>query len=75
MSASYVVRPKADQDLDEQAFYVATEAGAEAGHRFLAAAHERFALLATQPQIGWYSRLQHPGLSLLHVFRAPALAS
>ena len=61
MSARYVVRPKADQDLDDQAHYLAMEASPEVGHRFLVAAHETFALLATQPEMGWHFRLQHPG--------------
>ena len=47
MSAVYVVRPKADQDLDDQAYYLATQAGPDLGHRFLLAAHETFGLLAT----------------------------
>ena len=36
----YVVRPKADRDLDDQAYYYATEATPEVGHRFLVAAHD-----------------------------------
>jgi plasmid stabilization system protein ParE len=49
----YVVRPKGDQDLDDQAFYYATEVNPELGHRFLVSAHGTFALLATQPGMGW----------------------
>jgi plasmid stabilization system protein ParE len=48
----YVLRPKADQDLREQAYYFATEASPEIGHRFLVAAHKTFALLSTQPEMG-----------------------
>jgi toxin ParE1/3/4 len=69
VSARYVLRPKADQDLDQQAYYLATEAGAETGHRFLVAAHETFALLSTQPQMGWPLRLRNPRLAFLRVFR------
>jgi len=69
VSAAYVVRPKADQDLDDQAYYLATQAGSDLGHRFLLAAHETFALLATQPQIGWHPRLIHPDLASLRVFQ------
>lgn len=65
----YVIRPKADQDLDGQAYYYAAEGGSELGHRFLAAAHETFALLSAQPEIGWRSRLKHPGLESVRVFR------
>jgi len=69
VSGSYVIRPKADRDLDEQAYYLATEATPEVGHRFLLAAHETFGLLAANPIMGWHSRLKHPELSALRVFR------
>ena len=69
MSARYVVRPKADQDLDERAYYFATNASPDVGHRFLVAAHETFALLATQPEMGWHPRLDHSVLRSLRVFR------
>lgn len=68
MSAVYVVRPKADRDLDEQAYYLGTQAGPELGHRFLLAAHETFGLLAAQPKMGWHPRLLHPDLASLRVF-------
>ncbi len=68
MNPLYVVRPKADHDLDDQAYYLATQAGPELGHRFLLAAHETFGLLATQPHIGWHPRLVHPDLTSLRVF-------
>ena len=58
----YVVRPKADQDLDDQAFYCATEASPEVGHRFLDSAHETFLLLSTQPDMGWNPKLRLPEL-------------
>lgn len=69
MNARYVLRPKADQDLDQQAYYLATEASPETGHRFLVAAHESFALLSTQPQMGWCVRVRHPRLASLRLFR------
>ena len=69
MSAVYLVRPKADQDLDDQAYYLATQAGPDLGHRFLLAAHETFGLLAAQPHIGWHPRLKHPDLASLRVFQ------
>ena len=55
--------------LDQQAYYLATEAGPETGHRFLVAAYETFALLSTQPQMGWPLRLGNPRLASLRVFR------
>jgi len=69
VSARYVVRPKADEDLDNQALYLAEQASADVGHRFLIAAHETFSLLATQPDMGWHPRLEHPTLTSLRVFR------
>ena len=65
----YVVRPKADQDLGDQAYYYATAASPEVGHRFLVAAHDTFARLATQPNMGWRARLRHADLKGLRVFR------
>ena len=65
----YVVRPKADADLDDQAFYYATVASPEVGHRFLVAAHDTFTLLATQPNMGWRSRLGRANFKSLRVFR------
>ena len=67
--ARYVIRPKADQDLDDQAFYYATEASPELGHEFLVAAHETFSLLATQPDMGWNPKLRHPDLNGVRLFR------
>jgi len=69
VSARYLLRPKADQDLDDQSFYLSQQANPELGHRFLVAAHETFALLASRPGIGWHSRLKHPALESLRVFR------
>ena len=63
----YLVRPKADRDLDEQAYYLATEASPEIGHRFLVATHETFALLAAQPRMGRHFQLRH--VSGVRVFR------
>ncbi|MGD0222446.1 MAG: type II toxin-antitoxin system RelE/ParE family toxin [Terriglobia bacterium] len=71
MTARYVIRPKADQDLNDQAHYLATQANPSVGHNFLLAAHETFSLLATQPNMGWHSRLKNPALAFLRVFRVP----
>ena len=65
----YVVKPKAGQDLDEYADYLAEEASLEVGLRFIAAAHETFSSLAAQPKIGWRSRLNNPALESLRMFR------
>ena len=39
------------------------------GHRFLVSAHDTFALLATQPEMGWSPKLRHPDLRGVRVFR------
>ena len=69
MSPAYVVRPRADRDLEEQAYYYATEGSPAVGHRFLVAAHETFTLLAMRPEIGWQRPLKHAALESLRVFR------
>jgi toxin ParE1/3/4 len=69
VTARYVVCPKADQDLDDQAYYLATQANPDVGHKFLLAAHQTFSLLATQPEMGWNCRLKDPGVASLRVFR------
>lgn len=68
MRARYLIRPKADRDLEDQAFYLATRGSPELGHRFLIAAHEAFVLLAKQPNIGWHARLKDPELASLRIF-------
>jgi hypothetical protein len=65
----YPVQGRADRDLDERAYFYATKASSDVGHRFLRAAHDTFALLATQPNLGWHSHLTHPALKHLRVFR------
>jgi toxin ParE1/3/4 len=67
--ARYVIRPKADQDLNDQAFHYATKASPEVGHRFLVSAHETFSRLATQPEMGWNPKLRLPELHGLRFFR------
>ena len=69
MSGRYVLRPKADRDLDDQAYYLTMEASPEIGHRFLVATHETLALLATQPEMGWRLRLKRPAFAELRAFR------
>ena len=69
MNARYSVRPKADHDLQDQAFYLATEGSPTVGHRFLVSAHKTFSLLATQPRLGWSAHLNVTELKSLRVFR------
>ena len=68
MRTRYVIKPKADSDLDDYADYLTRKANLEVALRFLAAAHETFALLSTQPNMGWQSRLRHAALKPLRVF-------
>lgn len=69
MSPRYVIKPKADRDLDELADYMVRESSLELAMRFFNAAHSTFSLLATRPHIGWRSRVKYPGLEALRVFR------
>lgn len=69
MNARYLIRPKAEHDVDEQAYYLAKNASPGIGHKFLVAAHETFALLATQPEMGWRAPIPNPRLRSLRVFR------
>ncbi len=69
MSPRYVVLPKADQDLDDEADYLVNDSGLEVGLSFLAAAQETFELLASQPGMGWHFRFQNPALVSVRVFR------
>jgi toxin ParE1/3/4 len=69
LNARYLIRPKADAVLDQQALYLAENASPEIAHRFLIAAHETFTLLAGHPEIGWLPRLKHPDIASLRTFR------
>ena len=69
MKPRYVVLAAADQDLDDEAWYLATEGSPEVGIRFLAASHASFALLATQPHMGRLYHSRHPDLDGLRLFR------
>jgi toxin ParE1/3/4 len=69
VSARYAVLPKADEDLDNIADYLIEQEDLELGIRFLVAAQETFALLATQPEMGWKAKLNNPALASVRVFR------
>jgi toxin ParE1/3/4 len=49
----YIVRPRADRDIDRQAVYLAEQASPEIAYRFLTAVRATFVLLAFHPEIGW----------------------
>jgi toxin ParE1/3/4 len=68
VKSGYTIRPKADQDIEEQAYYFASEASPELGHRFILSVHETFRLLATQPEMGWVAHLKVRELASLRAF-------
>jgi toxin ParE1/3/4 len=47
----------------------AEEASLDVALRFFDAAYRTFALIATQPNMGWRSTIKYPGLEALRVFR------
>jgi toxin ParE1/3/4 len=69
MTRHYHVLPAADQDLDDQAAYLATEASLETGLRFYDATSITFGKIASIPSIGkrWPSADQR--LAGLRVWR------
>jgi plasmid stabilization system protein ParE len=69
VSTRYVIRPNADQDLDQQAYYPATEAGPETGHRFLVADSRNLRLALDPAPDGLASSSTEPGVASLRVFR------
>ena len=69
MRCGYVVRPRADRDIDEIAGYLAEEAGLDTALQFLAEIYETLGLLATQQQMGWLCRVRHPQLLTARTFR------
>jgi len=62
VTLKYVVRPRADLDIDEIADYLAGEAGLDTALQFLAEIYETFGLLAEQQQMGWSCKVRHPQL-------------
>jgi toxin ParE1/3/4 len=74
VNTRYVVKPKADRDLDDYADYLSKEVSLNVALRFFDAAYRTFALLASQPNMGWRSRVKYPGLETLRVFRVSGFA-
>ena len=52
MSRRVFIRPAANQDLDNQARYIAADSGIETALRFIESADETFRLLLSNPLIG-----------------------
>ena len=74
MNARYVVKPKADRDLDDYADYLAKEASLAVALRFFDAAYRTFAILATQPKMGLRSRIKYTGIEAIRIFRVTGFA-
>ena len=72
MKFSYVVRPRADRDVDEIADYLAEAAGLDTALQFLSEVYETFGLLATQTNMGWACKVAHPTLAGARTFRVSA---
>jgi toxin ParE1/3/4 len=64
-----VVRPKADLDLDEIADYLTQQSSLNTGLSFLDEAQRTFALLTTQPDMGWQAKFNDSRLTGVRVFR------
>jgi toxin ParE1/3/4 len=69
MTAHYRVLPAADQDLDDQAAYLAAQASLETALRFYDAASSTLAKLASMPGIGERWPSANPRLTGLRVWR------
>ncbi|MFN0106706.1 MAG: type II toxin-antitoxin system RelE/ParE family toxin [Bryobacteraceae bacterium] len=69
MSPTVNVNPKAVADIDDHAFYLGAEVDTELCLRFLDAADSSFALLATEPEMGWRPRIRHPRLKGVRMWR------
>jgi toxin ParE1/3/4 len=54
----YVLRPLAQADLDNHAYYFASNGGIVIGERFLDRARECFELLGAQPNSGWPAQMR-----------------
>jgi toxin ParE1/3/4 len=69
MTGQYQVLPAADQDLDDQAAYLATEANLQTALRFYDAASVTFGKIASMPGMGERWPSTHPRLGGLRVWR------
>lgn len=69
MSFGYVIRPKADQEIDSIADELAERGGIDMGLRFLSEIYETFAFIVTQPAMGWPCNVANPQLALVRNFR------
>jgi len=69
LSFGYVVRPKADRDIDDLADYIAEHGSLDTALLFLSEVYETFALIASQPAMGWHCKVKHPQMKTARTFR------
>ena len=69
MKYGYIVRPRADRDIDEIVDYLVEEAGLDTGLQFLSEVHETLSLLATHRELGWRCNIRHRQLTTARTFR------
>lgn len=69
MNLPYFLRPQADRDIDEIADDLAGRAGLDVALLFLQEFNETCALLSTQPEMGWPTKVRHPQLTGARTFR------
>lgn len=69
MSAKVFLRPRADQDIDEQALYIAANSSVAMGQRFYDSIQATFNLLATHPALGTKTNFQNIHLKDTRFFR------
>ena len=72
MSLGYSIRPKADLDIDEIADYLTEQSSLNMALKFLSEAHRSFALIASQPGIGWRCKMGNSRLKTVRIFRVSA---
>lgn len=63
----YLIRPKADADLDEIADNLADFVDLDHALRWIALASQRFELIASQPEMGWPCGVPHKDLASARV--------
>lgn len=59
MSVKVLLRPRADQDIDEQALYIAAHSSVAMGQRFYDSLQATFNLLAIHPSLGTKTNFQN----------------
>ncbi len=59
MNVKVFLRPRADQDIDEQALYIAAHSSVGMGQRFYHSIQETLNLLATHPSLGTKTHFQN----------------